>query len=242
MEAIFQTHQPALILFVNDFSDADDEAAHEAFKAYDETSPSVVLSVSRRDDGHNLYTRLAEYVGVDVYSTPKALYMDEQTTKYNWDGEAISADSLADFVSRVKAGSVEPYLKSAEIPESNDEPVKVVVGKSWKDWVLDSDKEVLVKFYAPWCGHCKSLAPHYEEAAKRIASNPNIVLVKVDSTENEVPGVNIEGFPTLKFFRKDKSAEPYDFEGGRDVEGILSWLKDNTEYPWVEPAASDEEL
>ena len=82
-------------------SDAKDQAAHEAFKAYDETSPSVLLTVSRSDDGHNLFTRLAEYVGVDVSSTPKVLYMKDQTNKYKWEGEAITADSLADFVSRV---------------------------------------------------------------------------------------------------------------------------------------------
>ena len=93
----------------------------------------------------------------------------------------------------------------------------MVVGKSWKEWVMDSEKEVLVKFYAPWCGHCKSMAPHYEEAAKKIAANPNILLAKVDSTENEVPGVNIDGFPTLKFFKKDKSAEPINFDGGRET-------------------------
>lgn len=55
--------------------------------------------------------------------------------------------------------------------------------------VLDSDKEFLVEFYAPWCGHCKNLAPHYDEAAKRLLVNPNIVLVKVDSTLNEIAGL-----------------------------------------------------
>ena len=126
-------------------------------------------------------------------------------------------------------------MKSAPIPESNDEAVKVVVGKNFKEMVLDHEKEVLVKFYAPWCGHCKTLAPHYEEAAKKLAAkNPNIILVKVDSTENEVADVEIQGFPTLKFWGKDKSAAPVDYNGGRDADGILSWLKDHTEYDWVE--------
>ncbi len=102
---------------------------------------------------------------------------------------------------------------------------------------MDTDKEVLVKFYAPWCGHCKTLAPHYDEAAKLLANNPNIVLAKVDSTENEVAGVNIEGFPTLRFWGKDKS-NPIDYNGGRDTEGIIQWLKEHTQYEWVEPVAS----
>lgn len=125
-------------------------------------------------------------------------------------------------------------MKSAPIPEPSDEPVRVLVGKNFKEVVLDSDKEVLVEFYAPWCGHCKNLAPHYDAAAKALANNPNIIIAKVDSTENEVAGVDIQGFPTLKWWGKDKSAEPVEFNGGRDAEGILSWIKDHTEYDWVE--------
>jgi protein disulfide-isomerase A1 len=75
-------------------------------------------------------------------------------------------------------------LKSDPIPETNNEPVKVLVGKNFKSMVLDSEKEVLVKFYAPWCGHCKNLAPHYDEAAKRLLVNENILLAKIDSTGN----------------------------------------------------------
>jgi protein disulfide isomerase len=110
-----------------------------------------------------------------------------------------------------------------------------LVGKNFKEVVLDSDKEVLVEFYAPWCGHCKNLAPHYDAAAKQLANNPNIIIAKVDSTENEVAGVDIQGFPTLKWWGKDKSVEPVEYNGGRDAEGIISWIKDHTEYDWVEP-------
>jgi protein disulfide-isomerase A1 len=97
----------------------------------------------------------------------------------------------------------------------------------------------LVEFYAPWCGHCKSLAPHFEAAAKKLAVNPNILIAKVDSTENEVAGIDIQGFPTLKWWGKDKSAEPIEYNGGRDTEGIISWIKDHTEYDWVEIEGAD---
>jgi protein disulfide isomerase len=125
-------------------------------------------------------------------------------------------------------------LKSAKIPQSNDAPVKIIVGKTFKDIVLNNEKEVLVKFYAPWCGHCKTIAPHFDEAAKRLANNPNIVIAKVDSTENEVSVVDIEGFPTLKFWGKDKSQPPIDFTGERTADGIIQWLKDHTSYEWIE--------
>ena len=166
--------------------------------------------------------------------------MGEKNDKYNFDSEEITKDSLASFVERVLAGQVEQFLKSAPVPESNDEPVKIAVGKTFKEMIMDSDKEFLVEFYAPWCGHCKNLAPHYDEAAKRLLVNPNVMLVKVDSTENEVAGIDIQGFPTLKFFGKDKTAEPIDYTGERTTEGILNWLKEHTEYDWVDIPAGEE--
>lgn len=56
---------------------------------------------------------------------------------------------------------------------------------------------------APWCGHCKQLAPIWDELAQHFESDENVIVAKMDATKNEVDGVQVSGFPTLKLFRKE---------------------------------------
>ena len=106
--------------------------------------------------------------------------------KYKFDGE-YSLENLEQFARDLAAGKLEVYLKSEPIPEPNDEPVKVVVAKNFEQIVNDPTKDVLIEFYAPWCGHCKSLAPKYDELAAKLAKEKDIVIAKMDATANDVP-------------------------------------------------------
>jgi protein disulfide-isomerase-like protein len=76
---------------------------------------------------------------------------------------------------------------------------------------------------APWCGHCKALAPEYEKAATSL-KNASIKLAKVDCTsESDLCGEHgIQGYPTLKVFR---SGTPTEYSGPRKSDGIISYMK-----------------
>lgn len=78
------------------------------------------------------------------------------------------------FVNDVLEGALEPYLKSEAIPESNDQPLKVAVAKNFDEVVVNNGKDVLIEFYAPWCGHCKKLAPIFDELAEKVRKLLNI--------------------------------------------------------------------
>ena len=119
---------------------------------------------------------------------------------------------------------MEAYQKSEPIPETNDGPVKVGVAKNFDDLVMKSDKDVLVEFYAPWCGHCKKLTPIFEEVGTKLKGE-NVDLVKVDATANDVPPLfEVRGFPTLFWLPKDSKSKPVKYEGGREVDDFIKYI------------------
>lgn len=78
-------------------------------------------------------------------------------------------------------GKLKQFFKSEPIPEVNNEPVKVVVRDTLRDLVLNSGKNVLLEFYAPWCGHCKALAPILDEVALSFEKDSDVLIAKLVS-------------------------------------------------------------
>lgn len=100
----------------------------------------------------------ASNLNLDPSKFPAFAIQDPQKNlKYPWDqSKEVNAKEIAKFVQDVLDGKVEPSIKSEPIPETQEGPVTVVVANSYQDLVINNDKDVLLEFYAPWCGHCKA--------------------------------------------------------------------------------------
>ncbi|KAF8421098.1 putative disulfide isomerase [Tirmania nivea] len=132
-------------------------------------------------------------------------------------------ESLVSFISE-KAGVKTKAKKEA--------PSDVVVlTDSNFDSIVNGDKNVLVKFYAPWCGHCKALAPTWEKVATDFARDEGVVIAKLDAenagSKATAEKFGITGYPTLKFFPKG-STEAINYDTGRTEDNILGFVNKHT--------------
>jgi len=170
---------------------------------------------------NGIQSKLAEFMGVNADQLPVLASIIPATMKKYRSAVApadLTVENIGTFLDSVLDGSAKEHLKSEPVPEEQG-PVTVIVGTEWSKIVEDTTKDVLVKYYAPWCGHCKKLAPIWEELGELYKDNKDLVIAKFDATVNEASGVEIRGYPTLIWYPKDNKAGTT-YEGERDLEGL----------------------
>ncbi|KYN06137.1 PREDICTED: protein disulfide-isomerase A3 [Cyphomyrmex costatus] len=183
--------------------------------------PAFSFAISSKDDfQHELNDFGIDYAKGDK---PVILARDDKNQKFILKDD-FSMDTFEAFLKSLQAGALEPYLKSEPIPESNTGNVKVAVAKNFDEVVTNNGKDTLIEFYAPWCGHCKKLAPIYDELGEKLA-NEDIEIVKFDATANDVPTpYEVRGFPTLFWAPKDAKDNPVKYEGGRELDDFIKYI------------------
>ncbi|PHJ23853.1 protein disulfide-isomerase [Cystoisospora suis] len=154
-------------------------------------------------------------------------------------GERTDEDPLVSFGNQLDAfvtayinGSLTPYLRSEPAPadEENSGLLKVVVGSTFNKLVLENDRDVLVEFGAPWCGHCRKVEPTLKMVASVLHDlGSEVVVAKMDATRNEVRDLYFSGYPTLLLFPANRKGAPVMYQGDRTEDDLLQWLADNAE-------------
>jgi len=222
---------PIAWCFVNYPATAEDDAQITAIAAQFKGQLSFVKLDGERWAQHGKSMGINEFPGFAIAEGKKNfVYFGD------WETEGITAHSTG-----VLDGTIKPHMKSQEIPEPNDEAVVTLVGKNFEAVAFDNTKDVFVEFYAPWCGHCKSLAPKYEALAEEYSGNANVVIAKVDSTENDTPP-EVSGFPTLFLFPAADDTAGIKYEGDRTQEAMSEFITTNGKATAAAPAESHDEL
>ncbi|KAH0516100.1 Protein disulfide-isomerase A4 [Microtus ochrogaster] len=113
--------------------------------------------------------------------------------------DAPASDNTND---RYKKEKLKPVIKSLPVPKNNKRPARVVAGKTFDDAiVMDPQKDVLIEFCEPWCGHYKQLEPIYTNLGKKYKDQKDLVIVKMDApaSDNTNDRYKVEGFSTIYF-------------------------------------------
>ncbi|XP_062500839.1 uncharacterized protein LOC134178068 [Corticium candelabrum] len=183
------------------------EEVGDAFSNVDDVTIAKVDADSEKD--------LASRFGVTGYPTLK-FFPKGSTEPEDYSG-GRSADDVINFINS-KAGTRAKIKKAAsavvDLDPSNFDKI-----------VKDESNDVLVEFYAPWCGHCKALTPKYEKVGAAYKNEPNCVVARLDADGHRSIGekYGVSGFPTIKFFPKDnKDGEEYN--GDREEKDFVEFL------------------
>jgi len=214
-----------LLLFVSaSAEDYPDKVAIAKAIATDHKGQILFVTVNTDEEDHK---RIMEFFRLDESELPsmRIIRMEEDMSKFKPESTELSEANIRKFVEAFLAGEIKPHLMSEEIPEDWDkEPVKILVGKNFDEVAKDVSKDVIVEFYAPWCGHCKQLTPIWEKLGEKYTDHPSIIVAKMDSTANEVEDVKVQGFPTIKLFQKETN-KVVDFNGERTLDGFVKFLE-----------------
>lgn len=193
------------------------------------------------------HSELASRFNVRGFPTIVLFKKGDSATPVVYNGDRSPAD-LIKFINReagvnipdgsaVPTETPTPPAAAAETApaaaEKTDSHVKVLTPDNFDQIVLDSNKHVLVKFYAPWCGHCKRMVPAYEELAAKFSEDAEVVIAKIDASEHRDVGgrYGVRGFPTIKLFTKSDKSGNLQFSGARDVASMGKFINEKRGTP-----------
>ncbi|XP_037959684.1 protein disulfide-isomerase A6 homolog [Teleopsis dalmanni] len=191
----------------------------------------IVKVGSVNADEHN---SLGGEYGVRGYPSIKIFGANKRSpTDFNGQrtAKAMAEAALAEV--KKKVNSALGGGSSGGSSSSGDDDVIELTEDNFDKLVLQSDDVWLVEFFAPWCGHCKNLAPEWAKAAKELKGKVKLGALDATVHQSKAAEYGVRGYPTIKFFpggKKSKS-DAQDYEGGRSANDIVAFALDKHMAP-----------
>ena len=135
-------------------------------------------------------------------------------------------ENILKFYNEFKSGTIKRAPRSDKLPDRNDAPMKVIVGKTFNDIVLDENKDVFLYFWVPQCKECREFLKMFETFAETMLPNRNLLFAKMDISSNEFdfPALNAT-VHSLHLLPKNSKNAPQKYLGESTEEAIWDWLK-----------------
>lgn len=177
--------------------------------------------------GKDVWGGFLNELGVQISKAPIVVIFGDKGTKYLMTSEFDpKGEAFTQFLLDFNAGKVAKHTKSEAEPASQGANKKFTANNF--ESLVDGTKDAFIKFYAPWCGHCKTLAPKWEELAEKMESKDSLVIGDFDATANDVPPqFEVSGFPTMYWVPKGKLNAPVKYQSGREVKDFIAFVKEN---------------
>lgn len=171
---------------------------------------------------------VAEKIKLRNNELPCIMILDVKVNidKYKYTGN-FEYEDLKLFIDKWEKGELNKYLRSQKEPKHNNGNVYILVGNTFKRDVIENDDDVIVLFYNPVDNENMRMLKLYDEvAAKLVELNPDLIIAKMDMSENEIDSYVIRGYPTIKFFPGNKKYNsPPEFRGAHRVKDIIAFIK-----------------
>lgn len=206
---------------------------------------AVIRILTQRPSAHNDHDPVSQSNSIIKHGI-------KYKPQYDPEGpEVLTERDIKDFIEKFLSGSLSPYVRSEPEPDNPKDcytPGSILVNavaSNFPELVTDdTQRDILVVFHAPWCGFCRRLMPTLKELGEKLShTGKALKLVKIDATRNEVPGVQVTGYPTIVLFNAVKQRVEIEqrpavhYEGDRSVEDLVQFLHANAinQFPDLKP-------
>ena len=231
IERIFG-QQKSAIFFFNEDPDHPFNATFYAIASAEkrmgrqlEDGKQLIFVQSSTTEGIGL--RLMEYIGIGSSNYPSVWIISpvkDELFKYKYNGD-LTSSGISSFIEDWRTQKLSRYFKSAPLPQNNDKPLKVIVGRSFAQEIIDNDNWVLIKFYLPMQSDQDLLDRAMEDFAWRVSGIKRLTVAKIDLSQNEVPGLNLEHLPAILVYSPGSKHNPEDYKGERTTDGFYKYFK-----------------